>query len=168
MHIVVSLLAILLVWANPTSAQECNVDLRPSDGYKELSEKLKCLQASISTRQGDSGSVKLVPGEPIEFSGCVKSSSLPSFSTLYFRPGNKLCRDDGSVWARIIYAPSGGAYIQVALPDEGRNFDCTPTTASCLFGDKESKQSFRLQVEKRKDAKGDEAWVGMLRKIAAE
>lgn len=47
MRLIVTLLAILLLAVMPAAAQDCNVELKQADSFKELSDKLRCMNEKI-------------------------------------------------------------------------------------------------------------------------
>jgi hypothetical protein len=85
---VVFLLLLPLVSARALAA-DCDIDLKPTDTYKELSAKLKCLNNRINALEGSAGQsprkalsqpkvatqVEEAGGIRVELEGCLKSSA---------------------------------------------------------------------------------------------
>jgi len=178
-------LLVLITSFSAASASECNVELKPSDGYKELSEKLKCLSAKIETasKGADASSIKLVPGVPVLPNACVISSTLPRGSEWIVTANFKLCRPDGSVWFRVTEARPPAEYFykpgtldnvgdngsRYAVSHSEKELLCTVKSPPCVIKDDETSEQFQFQLEVRDfegaDKRSEKRLVGLLSRM---
>ena len=152
-------------------AADCDSDLKQSDGYAELSQKLKCLNDNIKNIEkkigGPQNSIQASAADPMEIKGCVKTSSLPSVSYLYIRAGAKFCRDNGFVWLRIspgLEKPTPSYNVHIQLLEKGSVVVCSLSASTCRLEDEVSNQRFGLSVEISKDGNGKDVWLGILQR----
>lgn len=119
----------LIFITNSKPALACDTEIKKTDGYKELSEKLKCLNTKIElvykkTPDFDRQTIVLFePSKPIDIKTkkCLKTSTLPDQFRLVLRDGMKFCQDDGWTWGRGVAGPH---YYDIKFTDKRRDFSC--------------------------------------------
>lgn len=168
------LVAIICALPMGTSfAADCDPDIKPTDSYRELSAKLRCLANEIAALKrsmaGGSVTMRSTTHGPTEMTGCVVTSSLPKVSQFYLRAGGRFCHDDGVVWLRMSprqFAVNDRSVVVLNHLELGKELKCRPVDPTCILEDRERKQRFMLSVQPGKDAKGQPVWIGLLQRVA--
>jgi hypothetical protein len=101
-------------FAKAAESQDCEVRLKPSDGFKELSEMLECLQQRIQNLEGKDARVSR-PYKPSEFVGQATSG--------IFLFEIDRCGRSGSNIACTMYITAQGADGILLIGDKSSIFD---------------------------------------------
>lgn len=139
-----------MLLASTGVAAECDITLKPTDTYRELSAKLKCLtdeiQALKSTRPERGGSVSIappqIPGDRLIklSSGCLVIPTTLNLVEERVGPGASFCTIDGQVASRIYKITDDRIFIKNTA---GADWNCR-MGAKCSF-DWNSRAEFRIK-----------------------
>lgn len=151
-------------------AKACDTNIKKTDGYKELAEKLKCLNAKIEIVLKKSPEFKrqtivlFEQPELLDFKTdkCIKTSSLPSDFRMVIRKGLKFCNDDGWVWGtnRI----NNNSYPLDVLNSNRTASNCS-VDGDCIWElNSTPKQKMRVSITKE-NYKNQQMFIGRFKRM---